>query len=51
MSIRNGDKARFGKLRRQTILLRKRMREMWDTMKTKPQGQPLPRANDPGPVQ
>ena len=32
MSARNGDKARFGRLRRQKILLRKRIREMRDAM-------------------
>ncbi len=35
MSARNGDKARFGRLRRQKILLRKRTREMQDAMQNK----------------
>ncbi len=35
MSVRNGDKSRFGRLRRQKILLRKRMREMRDATKNK----------------
>jgi hypothetical protein len=30
MSVRNGDKARFGRLRKQRILLRKRIREVRD---------------------
>ena len=32
MSVRNGDKARFGRLRKQKILLRKRIREMREAM-------------------
>jgi hypothetical protein len=35
MSVRNGDKARFGRLRKHRILLRKRLREMRDTMENK----------------
>jgi hypothetical protein len=35
MSARNGDKARFGRLRKQRILLRKRIREMRDAMESK----------------
>ncbi len=35
MSVRNGDKARFGRLRKQRILLRKRIREMRDATETK----------------
>jgi hypothetical protein len=35
MSVRNGDKSRFGRLRRQKILLRKRTREIRDAMKNK----------------
>jgi hypothetical protein len=35
MSARNGDKARFGRLRRQKILLRKRIREMREAMEKK----------------
>ncbi len=35
MSVRNGDKARFGRLRKQKILLRKRIREMREAMETK----------------
>ena len=36
MSARNGDKARFGRLRKQKILLRKHVREMRDAMENKP---------------
>ena len=32
VSVRNGDKARFGRLRRQKILLRKNIREMRDAL-------------------
>ena len=35
MSARNGDKARFGRLRRQKILQRKRIREVRDAMDKK----------------
>jgi hypothetical protein len=35
MSVRNGDKARFGRLRKQRILLRKRIREVRDAMESK----------------
>jgi hypothetical protein len=35
MSVRNGDKARFGRLRKQKILLRKRIREMRESMENK----------------
>jgi len=35
MSVRNGDKARFGRLRKHRILLRKRLREMRDAMESK----------------
>ncbi len=35
MSVRNGDKARFGRLRKQKILLRKRTREMRGAMENK----------------
>ena len=35
MSERNGDKARFGRLRKRKILLRKRSREMRDAMESK----------------
>jgi hypothetical protein len=35
MSIKNGDKARFGRLRKQKILLRKRIREMREAMENK----------------
>jgi hypothetical protein len=35
MSVRNGDKSRFGRLRRQKILLRKRTREIREAMKNK----------------
>jgi len=35
MSVRNGDKARFGRLRKQKILLRKRIREIRDAMGSK----------------
>jgi hypothetical protein len=35
MSVRNGDKARFGRLRKQRILLRKRLREIRDAMGSK----------------
>ena len=35
MSVRNGDKARFGRLRKQKILLRKRIREMREAMENK----------------
>ena len=38
MSARNGDKARFGRLRRQKILLRKCTREMRDAMYKKTNG-------------
>ena len=45
MSVRNGDKARFGRLRRQKILLRKRIREMRDAMENKTTGQQFPGAS------
>jgi hypothetical protein len=45
MSVRNGDKARFGRLRRQKILLRKRIREMRDAMEKQQQGQQFPGAS------
>jgi len=35
MSARNGDKARFGRLRKRRILLRKRIRKLRDTMESK----------------
>jgi hypothetical protein len=35
MSARNGDKARFGRLRKHRILLRKRLREIRDAMESK----------------
>jgi hypothetical protein len=35
MSVRNGDKARFGRLRKGKILLRKHLREMRDAMENK----------------
>lgn len=35
MSVRNGDKARFGRLRKHRILLRKRLREIRDAMGSK----------------
>lgn len=35
MSVKNGDKARFGRLRKQKILLRKRIRELREAMETK----------------
>ena len=35
MSVRNGDKARFSRLRKQKILLRKRTREMQDAVEIK----------------
>jgi hypothetical protein len=35
MSVRNGDKARFGRLRRQRILLRKRIREIRAALENK----------------
>jgi hypothetical protein len=35
MSVRNGDKARFGRLRKHRILLRKRAREIRDAMGSK----------------
>jgi hypothetical protein len=35
MSVRNGDKARFGRLRKQKILLRKRIRELREAMQIK----------------
>ncbi len=35
MSVRNGDKARFGRLRKQRILLRKRLRDIRDAMHSK----------------
>jgi hypothetical protein len=35
MSVRNGDKARFGRLRKQKILLRKRVREMREAIENK----------------
>jgi len=35
MSSSNGDKSRFGRLRRQKILLRKQMRELRGAMKEK----------------
>jgi hypothetical protein len=35
MSARNGDKARFGRLRKHKILLRKRTREVRDAMENK----------------
>jgi len=35
MSARNGDKARFGRLRIRKILLRKRIRELRDAMEKK----------------
>ena len=35
MSARNGDKARFGRLRKQKILLRTRIREMRQVMENK----------------
>ena len=35
MSARNGDKARFGRLRKQKVLLRKRNREMREAMEIK----------------
>ena len=38
MSARNGDKARFGRLRRQKILLGKRIREIRDAMENKTTG-------------
>ena len=35
MSVRNGDKARFGRLRKHKILLRKRAREIRDALGSK----------------
>ena len=35
MSARNGDKARFGRLRKRKILMRKRSREMREAMENK----------------
>lgn len=35
MSERNGDKARFGRLRKHRILLRRRIREVRDAMSSK----------------
>jgi len=35
MSVRNGDKGRFGRLRKHRILLRKRIREIRDAMGSK----------------
>ncbi len=35
MSERNGDKARFGRLRKHKILLRRRLREMRDATESK----------------
>ncbi len=35
MSVRNGDKARFGRLRKQKILLRKRIRELREAVENK----------------
>jgi hypothetical protein len=35
MSVKNGDKARFGRLRKQKILLRKRIREMREALENK----------------
>jgi len=35
MSERNGDKARFGRLRKQKVLLRKRVRELRKALETK----------------
>jgi hypothetical protein len=35
MSVRNGDKARFGRLRKQKICLRKCIRKMRDAMERK----------------
>ena len=35
MSVRNGDKARFGRLRKHRILLRKRAREIQGAMASK----------------
>jgi hypothetical protein len=35
MSARNGDKARFGRLRKHRILLRKRLREIRDAVESK----------------
>jgi len=40
MSARNGDKSRFGRLRRQKILLRKSIRELRQAMHNKTTGQP-----------
>ena len=37
MSVRNGDKARFGRLRKQKIHLRKRIREMREAVENKTQ--------------
>ena len=45
MSARNGDKARFGRLRRGKILLRKRIRELREAMGNKREGQRLSRPN------
>jgi hypothetical protein len=42
MSARNGDKARFGRLRKRKILLRKRIREMRDAMENKTTGTAIP---------
>ena len=42
VSVRNGDKARFGRLRRQKILLRKHVREMRDRMQNKTTGAAIP---------
>ncbi len=42
MSARNGDKARFGRLRKRKILLRKRIREMRDARENKTSGTAIP---------
>jgi hypothetical protein len=43
MSVRNGDKARYGRLRKHRILLRRRIREMRDGMEDKTTGKHLSR--------
>ena len=50
VSLRNGDKARFGRLRKRKILLRKRIREMRDAMKNKTTGIAIPECKDASPT-
>jgi hypothetical protein len=50
VSLRNGDKARFGRLRKRKILLRKRIREMRDAMENKTTGTAIPGRKQDGPT-